>query len=251
MSAPKSSAVINGQAVTTLGIVIPAGVAAGDLIILRAITNSNTTVTHDGLGYATLQDGQNNPSTSGLIVYKVAAAGDAGSTVTFTFGASNRSSVVCVVIALADVASTNPIRPTPTFTDVSVDTTSPASPAIDAIGSSTIIIWQAMQGTAAAGAITWTAPNGTTSVVTTSTAAAAGKNNAQGVAYVDGVAGTLGPYTATASQGVSGRMCTLAVLHTDVAGPVLKYWDGTSEVSATLSYWDGTSEVAVSALEFV
>lgn len=248
MPAPKASTSAISQAATTLAVTIPSTVAVGDLILIRGITLSNTTVTHDGTGYTTVQDGQNGGSTSEVLARKVAAAGDAGSTVTFTFGVSNRCSAVVVVMASADVNASAPLSPTPTYTDVSTATTSPASPAITASSSSTILVWQGMQGTSGAGAITWTAPTGTTSVLATSTAAGAGRNCAQGVAWVAG-SGTVGPYTATASQAVVGRMFTIAVPPAGAAAPAVKWWDGTSEVSAALSWWDGATETAVSSLE--
>lgn len=210
MPAPKASSKNNGQGVTTLAITVPATTAAGDLILIRASTNANTTITHNGSNYTTVQDGTGSGSTSGILISKIAVAGDASSVVTFTYGVSNRVSGICVIMASGSFDPTNPIRPTPTFVDTTTDTATFVSPAITAEANSTILVWDTMQGATGAGAITWTAPSGTTLVTTASSTAAGGKNNAQGVSWTTG-SGASGPYSATVSQVSAGRASTIAV----------------------------------------
>lgn len=247
MPAPKSTSKAFAQGTASLAIALPT-VAAGDLILLRASTNaSNDTISHNGTGYTTIQ----SPAPglmSGMMVAKVADATDPGKTITFTYGISSRVAAMAVVIAAGNFDSANPM-PTITSNDVSVESTSQTFTGVTVPSGSTVLLWGSMQGTANAGAVVWTAPPGTTSLNTTSSTAAGGRNNGQGVSWID-ASGAVGPWTSTTNQLVSGRMNTIVIQPTgSVSGPVAKWWNGTSEQAATLTYWNGTSEVALSSFE--
>ena len=204
MPAPIAVATGSGQGVSTVAVTVPAATAVGELILIRFATNSSTTITTPA-GYTVVQDGQNSPQTSGLLVSKVAAGGDAGSSVSVTFGASSRVSAVCTTWPAGSTVDAQG------GTNVATSSTTFTSPAVTTVAANcTVLIWDVEQATGTTAV--FTGPAGFTTAAALSSLAASGNNNKQGLAWLDvGPAGTYGPYSATWDVTGTGRANTVAI----------------------------------------
>lgn len=217
MPAPKDTALASGQGVGSLSVTLPATVAAGDLILVRFATNANTTVSTPA-GYGIVLDASSAGSTSSVIFSKIAVAGDAGATVSTTFGGSSRVTAVVLIYASGTFDPTTPINIVG-HTNVTVATTNYTSPAVTtSVAGCTILAWdveQAPGGTTN----TWTPPAGMTLITSVQSAASGGKNNCQACGYLDaGTAGSYGPYTATFVASEVGGASTIAIAPAPAAG---------------------------------
>lgn len=93
--------------VSSLTVAVPASVQAGDVMILIA-EQRNTVNTPTGWTLIRSQAGSGGFSTVTAAFYKVAVAGDAGSTVTVTFGGAE--SVALVLAAYSGVSNSSPVN---------------------------------------------------------------------------------------------------------------------------------------------
>ena len=94
---------------TTHSVVIPAGVQAGDALILAFSSNTNANVTGPSgvTGWASLGV-RSNTSMSSRLWSRVAVAGDAGQTITVTVAQQSKASLT--VVAYRGTSATNPRR---------------------------------------------------------------------------------------------------------------------------------------------
>jgi hypothetical protein len=137
-------------------VAVPAGVAAGDLLVL-AITLNSTSGTVTGPSGWTLLQTVDGSSVRGRLWSKVAVASDAGSNVTVTSSSTVKSSV-----AVAAYRSTIG-SPSVTASQISVVNSSASShtaPSVTLTGANSwlVNIW----GEKSSAATTWTLPSGTT-----------------------------------------------------------------------------------------
>ena len=172
----------------THSVQVPAGVAAGDTLVLFLTTNSTTTTVNDALAGWTLLESKNGTDVRGRAWTRAAVAADAGTTVSVTTSGYTKS-----VLALAAYRSSLGQSAVSASASVvgTTSTTSIASPAVTVAdpGSWLINFWSEKSSTD----LIWTAPVDSTQ---RTTAAATGSGKVSGVLADSGAPLAVGPAAA-------------------------------------------------------
>lgn len=167
-----SGRVAGGGTPTTIPVTIPSSVQAGDLLLFAYIADSATT---DSGGQATLNtptgisgltalgSQQNLASACAQGWYKIAEAGDAGATVTFSYGTSTIG--VRSAATVAAWSGVNTSAPLPVISVPSASATASAShvmPTIDTTGQGSCLIGSLYMGREATASASYTTSSGWT-----------------------------------------------------------------------------------------
>ena len=148
----RGSAGVSARGVTSAAITVPAGVQAGDGLVLVLSTNSTVTGATPA-GWTAVHSRLSGTGPNTQVFQRVATAGDAGATV--TVGLSAQAKVTLQLLAYSGTAATGPIASTAS-TARPAGTSHPTPAATAAAGSWVLSVWSDKQ----AAARTWTAPGG-------------------------------------------------------------------------------------------
>lgn len=142
----------------TLQVVIPATVQTGDCLLL-AHTAGAAIKTAPDQGFLLEKAGISNASAYGYLYKKVAAAGDAGKTISLTTQAAKSDALL---VAYSGTDPSTPVALSAVGAE-SISQTTHAAPELDPTAAGRLVEFLHLRDTSAAASTVWTPPTGTTS----------------------------------------------------------------------------------------
>lgn len=210
-------AAATGSAINTtdVGVVVPASVQAGDLLVLAVCQTANAVTLFNAISGWTKQGEQRaGGAAHTLAIYtRVAQAGDAGSTVTVT--STKIENLAAAVIAYSGVNQTTPLDTAAVFAQADPAVTTASAPAVTVATAGAMLVTfysvPSVAGTTLSDA-DWTSPSGFSNELTVCSAALAVNNAALATYNMPSPGlGAQGPFAATLTQSRRWSLATLAL----------------------------------------